>query len=417
MEKNLLYSFVLFLLMVVCPNLIHSQDYCETTFTENQFSSIQKTELKYGRASEPTGYVDSINLLMDLYYSTENTQSVQPIMFLLHGGSFITEMGNKSTMEEYARLMVSKGFVVVSVGYRTWSFILGGIPSVNNIVDVVVKSMLDLQTAIDYVVDHSGKGIFPEVDLQHMVIGGGSAGAIIANHRMYIDEKDSLPDFLAVAFENNGGLFESHSDDYAIAYGLNMSGGIFDTAWIDAGEPPLISIHGNKDSVVFYDHGLANGFIELYGSKPIDERLKSQGIESYFYTFEDGRHSDIYDNNPLYRDRLLEVLDTGLMLIQDKLCQATSIRLQPLQANVKLINTLVRQDLVVDNQEGHQMRYEILDLWGRTVQTGVLNYGKQRISFSSSVDGYFAFRVLGQTDQDRNYSRLTYQQLFFHSSQ
>src|SRR5690606_18158246 len=115
----------------------------------NQFSSIQKTELKYGRASEPTGYVDSVNLLMDLYYSTENTQSVQPIMFLMHGGSFISELGNKSTMEEYARLMVSKGFVVVSLGYRTWSFFLGGAPTQNDIVDVVVKAMLDLQTAIE----------------------------------------------------------------------------------------------------------------------------------------------------------------------------------------------------------------------------------------------------------------------------
>lgn len=416
MKKNLLNSVALLLYMLICPNLIHSQDYCEALFSENQFSSIQKTELKYGRAPEPTGYVDSVNLLMDLYYSTENTQSVQPILFLMHGGSFISELGNKSTMEEYARIMVSKGFVVVSLGYRTWSFFLGGAPTQNDIVDVVVKAMLDLQTAIEYVVDHSGKGVFPEVDLQHMIIGGGSAGAIIGNHRLYIDEKDQLPDFLATAFENNGGLFESHSDDYAIAYGLNMSGGILDTAWINAGEPPLISIHGNKDSVVFYEKGLANGFIELYGSKPMDERLKSQGIDSYFYTFEGGGHSNIYDTIPLYRDRFLEVLDTGLLLIQDKLCQATSIRPQPLQADVKLINTLVRQDLIVDNQEGRSLKYEIIDLWGRSVQTGVLNYGKQRIGFYSSVDGYFAFRVVGQAGQEGNFSRLTYQKLFYHSS-
>lgn len=417
MKKFLLYSSSVFLLLTLCPHLIHSQDYCEASFTENQFSSIQKIELKYGSAADPTGFVDSVDLFMDLYYSTENTQAVQPIMFLLHGGSYIAELGNKSSMEEIARLMVSKGFVVVSVGYRTWSLSVGGIPLKSDIVDVAVKAMLDLQTAIDYVVSHSGKDNFPEVDLQNMVMGGGSAGAITIIHRLYIDDQDSLPDFLATAFENNGGLFESQSDDYSIAYGLNMSGGILDTAWIDAGEPPLISTHGDKDSVVFYDHGLANGFIELYGSKSIDERLESQGIDSYLYTFKGGGHSNIYENIPLYRDPLLKVLDTGLMLIQDKLCQATNSRFEPLQANVILINTLVHQDLVVDNQEGQQMKYEIIDLWGRSVQTGILNSGRQRIGFSSPVDGYFAFRVLGQAGGDRNFSKLSYQQLFYHSSQ
>lgn len=403
-------SLCIFLFLVVIPHIGFSQDYCNSDFTSNDFSAIQKVELKYGRASEPTGYVDSVDLLMDLYYSTENTNGVQPMMFLLHGGSFITELGNKSGMEEIARLMVSKGFVVASIGYRTWSILLGGTPSKDDIVDVVVKAMLDLQTSIDYVVDASGKGDFPEVDLQHMVIGGGSAGAVTINHRLYVDAQDSLPDFLATAFENNGGLFERDSEDYEIVYGLNMSGGIFDTAWIDAGEPPLISIHGDKDSVVFYDHGLASGVIDLYGSKPIDERLTEQGIDSYLYTFAGGGHSNIYDDIPLYRDPLLKVLDTGLMMIQDKLCLTTSNSLTIVQADVKLVNTLVDQDLIVENNENESMRYEIIDMRGRSMQSGVLHQGRHRISLTAPVSGYFAFRVYGKSGGDRS----AYQQLFFY---
>src|SRR5690606_37528266 len=160
-----------------------------------------------------------------------NMQEVQPMMILLHGGSFITELGDKSGMEEISRLMASKGFVVASVGYRTWSYSKAGLPNEEHLIDVIVKAMFDLQTAIEYVVRENGQGDFPQVDVQNLVIGGGSAGAIVALHRLYIDPEDTLPDFLTQAFEQNGGLFETDSDEYSITYGLNMSGGIYDTAW------------------------------------------------------------------------------------------------------------------------------------------------------------------------------------------
>lgn len=402
----------IFLLLAFSSSLF-SQDYCENTFTDNEFSSIVKTEIQYGRAKAPPNNfnIDSVNLLMDLYYSEENTNTVQPIMFLLHGGTFIAELGDKSSMEEIARHMVSKGFVVVSVGYRTWSFLLGGAPTENDIVDIVVKAILDLQTSIDFVVEASGKGDFPEVDLQNMIIGGGSAGAITINHRLYIDAQDSLPEFLSDAFENNGGLFDGESDDYEIVYGLNMSGGIYDTAWIDAGEPPLISIHGDLDSVVYYNRGLAAGFIELYGSQPIDERLREKGIDSYFYTFKGGGHSNIYADEAVYRDPLLNVLDTGLMKIQNAICLTSNTSMAIVQANVKLVNTLVQYDLLVENNESTSMMYEIIDLWGRRVQSGKLARGDQQISFTASAPGYYAFRSFGKSGQEQTlYNKLFYYQ-------
>lgn len=386
-----------------------SQDYCDAIFTDNEFTSIQKVEMKYARSSEPTGYVDSIDLYLDLYYSTENTQEVQPMMILLHGGSFITELGDKSGMEEISRLMVEKGFVVASIDYTTWSFLLGGTPTENEIIDVVVKAILNLESAIEFVVEMNGQGEFPQVDVDNIVIGGGSAGAITALHRLYIDEEDELPDFLATAFENNGGVFESESNEFRIAYGINLSGGIWDTAWIDPDEPPLISVHGDRDSTVYYDQGRANGFIELYGSKPIDERLISQGIESYFYTFQGGGHSNIYGPDPLYREPLIQVLDTGLMMIHDQFCLRTNTSLDLQLADVKLINTLVQQDLRIVNQEAMNMKYHVVDMWGRIVQSGELVRGAQRIAFRSSVSGYYALQVYSTEDGGRS----RYQQLFY----
>ena len=409
--KHIFYRYFLCGLMVLTGiNYGASQDYCDALFTDNQFTSVQKVELKYGRAVEPTGYIDSIDLYLDLYYSTDNTPEIRPMMILLHGGSFITELGNKSSMEEISRLMASKGFVVASISYRTWSFLLGGVPTVANIVDVVTKAMLDLQSAIEYVVASQGQGQFPGVDVDNLIIGGGSAGAITALHRLYIDEEDDLPDFLQAAFDQNGGLFPSHSDDYNIAYGLNLSGGILDTTWIDQGEPSLISVHGTGDSTVYYEYGLANGFIELYGSKPVDERLRHQGIESYLYTFEGGGHTDIYENIPLYREPLLQVLDTALDLVHHQFCLRTSTLPDVRVADVELRNTLVQRDLIVVNDEIKKMDFQIVDMWGRTIQGGQLGYGVQRISFGGSAAGYYAFRVYSAEDGGQS----RYQQLFYY---
>src|SRR5690606_41719094 len=134
MKKFYLLLFHFFFVLILIPGIIRAQDYFETLFTDNQFASVQKVEMLYDRVEDPTGYVDSIDLYLDLYYSTENTQEVQPMMILLHGGSFITELGDKSGMEEISRLMVEKGFVVASIDYTTWSFLLGGTPRETEIV-------------------------------------------------------------------------------------------------------------------------------------------------------------------------------------------------------------------------------------------------------------------------------------------
>lgn len=395
--------------LILIPGIIRAQDYCETLFTDNQFASIQKVEMLYDRVEDPTGYYDSINLYLDLYYSTENTQEIQPMMILLHGGSFITELGNKAGMEEISRLMVAKGFVVASISYTTWSFLLGGAPTLDQIVDVVTKSMRDLQSAIEFVVEFNGQGQFPEVDMQNLVLGGASAGAVTMLHRIYIDEDNELPDFLAMAFENNGGIFPSHSEDYRIAYGLNLSGGILDTTFIDEDEPPLISVHGDLDSTVFYEFGPASGFIDLYGSKPIDERLRNQSIASYLYTFKGGGHTDIYEDIPLYRDPLLSVMDTALNLIHHDLCLRTNTLADFKIADVRLVNTLVNRDLVIENEEKQGMKYRIVDMWGRTLQIGNLGVGKQRLAFQADLPGYYALQVFSSRDGGMT----RYQQMFF----
>src|SRR5690606_4357631 len=112
MHPMIRYILLVITGIIFVPSLSFSQEYCDENFTDNEFAGIQKIEMRYVRGAEPTGYVDSVNLYLVLYYSGDNTHEIQPMMILMHGGSIISELGNKSGMEEFARMMVSKGFVV-----------------------------------------------------------------------------------------------------------------------------------------------------------------------------------------------------------------------------------------------------------------------------------------------------------------
>lgn len=389
-------SVLLLLTGVFFVHLAGAQEYCDRSFTENNFDDIQKIRMVYDTyETVVSGNVIERDLVGDLYYSAENESEVQPLMILLHGGAFITEQGDMDEMTELAEFYVHHGFVVFNMDYRTWSFFAGGYPDEADIIDVAVKAIQNLQSAILFLVEENDGSTFPVVDVQQIVLGGASAGAITVLHHLYLNEESVIPEFLATALEGNQFEFPEPSSDYSVAYGLNLSGGIFDTAWIQSGQTPLVSVHGTADGTVPYDHGLSNGVIELYGSKYIDEKLRLEGNESYLYSFAGGGHTDIY-SELVYRETLMNVLDTSLMLFQDKMCLRTSTEalLPPLE--IQLVNTLARQELILDSGEKTGMRYEIIDLQGRTVQTGFLRPGRQHINLTAAAPGYYVFRVPGK---------------------
>lgn len=386
--------FLLLTLCVVLTMPAWSQEYCDRSFWEGQYDNIGVKEVFYGSGTIADGR--KINLAMDVYFSDAHTKDFLPAVILLHGGSFIREQGEKEQLKEVGEYFASRGFVVFSINYRTWSVIRDGFPSADDILDVAVKALQDAQKAIDYVVRENDGTIFPLVDVQQLIIGGVSAGAITVNHLLYMDSGDNIPGFFQQALDRNDYVFRGDSEKYHIAYGINLSGGIIDPGWIDAGEPPLISFHGSADDVIPYEFGLASGIIELYGSKKMDERLRETGGHSYLYTFEGGGHSDIYSDQ-IYRKELLEAIDIGLDHIRAEICVRSSSPELPERDLVHLINTLVNDNLFLVNEEPGPLSYHIITAGGKTIRSGVLRPGQSRISFDGGPSGYYILYVSGHS--------------------
>jgi hypothetical protein len=91
--------------------------------------------------------------------------------------------------------------------------------------------------------------------------------------------------------EGNSGNPGYHS---GIKGAINLCGALGNAAWIDPGDPFIISMHGDQDGTVPYAHDEVTVFgrIDMYvdGSYVIDSVAKARGVNSYFYTYRNMDH-------------------------------------------------------------------------------------------------------------------------------
>ena len=69
---------------------------------------------------------------------------------------------------------------------------------------------------------------------------------------------------------------------------INLSGAVFDIDMLDAGEPALLHIHGDKDDVV----PLGSNAAGLHGSATLHTRAQSKGLKSQLEVIAGGDHID-----------------------------------------------------------------------------------------------------------------------------
>ena len=72
---------------------------------------------------------------------------------------------------------------------------------------------------------------------------------------------------------------------------INLSGLVTDLSMIEKGEPPLISIHGDRDQVV----AIGSTDTGLHGSIPIHEHASKAGLVSELHVIRGAEHNDTAD--------------------------------------------------------------------------------------------------------------------------
>ena len=270
-------------------------------------------------------------LLMDIYRPVGSPFAVHPVAVLSFGGAFIG--GDRLQLETNARDLASRGYVAACIDYRLFPFLQFGFPDNEEALDIAIKASNDVKAAIRFL-RHSGQSAANpyQIDPDQIVLGGVSAGSIAGIQAAYFDSEDYniSSDTVKMIIDANGGLSgdsglpETEGISTEVSGVVNYSGAVYQIDFLDSGEAPMVSMHGDADEVVSYvtDFVRVFGFeidLILNGSSVMHNHLTQIGIPNQLYTVPGGGHDNIYTQEQYASDR--DMFNTLMLsFVKEELC-------------------------------------------------------------------------------------------------
>ena len=219
--------------------------------------TIQK-DLVFGEATTIEGKTEK--LLLDVYAPEGDTKDQRAVMLLFHGGGF--RPGNDKTQSYIVRLsndFAQRGYVCISINYRVRT------NPKDDQKGTIKDALQDAMAGLNWIRANE-KSL--KIDAKKIIIGGGSAGGMLAVNFCYKDntvaEKWDRTGIIALI-----DLWGSPDPAY-----------MFST--IDKNDPPTIIVHGTVDKLVSYQN-----------SVKLDSTLKVNNIKHELVTIEGGEHTPV----------------------------------------------------------------------------------------------------------------------------
>jgi hypothetical protein len=129
-----------------------------------------------------------------------------------------------------------------------------------------------------------------------------------------------------------------------------MCGALAKYVWLEAGDVPMVSIHGTADGTVKYNRGIVNpgtALMYLDGSRMLHERACAVNVSSDFYTFTGAGHCP-YIGNAAY-------MDTTERFIRDFMVNQLGCNEAPLQiANAPLQQAILYASTYCDGSAANE---------------------------------------------------------------
>lgn len=343
------------------------------------------------------------NLLLDIYFPKGDTDTDRPLIIFAHGGSFVA--GDKSDIANECREFAKMGFVVASIKYR----ILNDMNDPELATDLgmvlkkeVIRSVHDMRAAIRFfrksvAEENNPYGINPKI----IIVGGASAGAILANHVTYLDEESEVPQELTAYLESQGGLEGfSGNEGYSSVPQMMLSwcGAIMDTSWIKPGDQPFLGLHNLGDAVVPNlegepDFGYMTAPVLLQGDSLIFKRTLNVGVNSRYIGYPGDGHCDFPEGwIDVVADFVHEQLcEYGLSITENKDAVAFSIFPNPAEAffNINIPNNQWEWSVSVTNMLGQTIAVENIESHQNTI----------RISSSMLDSGIYLINLISENGQ------------------
>jgi len=328
MKKLLLSSILLFFAAFSMAQL----KYVDSMYPNSGITITKKLKYAYG-ITVLTGFPKLDSMYFDLYEPTGNTDAKRPLIIFAHTGNFLPRYKNKqptgarddSATVAICKKFAQRGYVVASMSYRLgWNPIS---PDVNvrrgTIINAAYRGVQDLSACVRYFKKHIKEGGNTwKIDSTMFAVGGQGTGGYVTLAYASLDRQSEIriPKFFdfnankwmvqdsallgdingfriagttgALVTENHKG----YTSNSKVAF--NFGGMMGDTSWLEAGEMPIIAIHGIYDPFAPYNYGTVYvpgttpplTVVDASGSGDVMMRVNKLGNNSIYK----GKVKDVY---------------------------------------------------------------------------------------------------------------------------
>lgn len=398
--KKILLTFGVALALFATTQ-VSAQDCSGNRYKQAIFSEVDSVmNIEYGENFKQDG-VTNEKLFMDIYFPKGDADNNRAVILLAHGGSFIG--GDKADVAAMCRAMSKMGYVTVTINYRlinaTDPAILMNLgPGFKK---GVVRALHDMKAAIRYVRNSATLGNPYGINPNLIIVGGVSAGAIMANHVTYMDVIGKVPSDLLVYTNEQGGL-EGTSGTPGVSsvpqMNLSMCGGVLDTVWLENGDQPYYGVHTDDDSTVKNLYGQPNiGLpipVSLYGDSLMFKRTQSTDMSSKYKRYLTGGHCGFLQDPT----QLQETLDDMMGFTYHNLCETGLLNTNKIADKLyfSAYPNPTSSDLTIEIPSNQwDATVEMMDLLGKTVFTTSIPASQTiyNVNVSTMPAGVYQVRV------------------------
>ncbi len=270
---------------------VHPEVTCDSTY-----AIILESDITYAEGLTHDGVSPStfaIPLLLDVY-TPDNDSENRPVYMFIHGGGFNGGSKTANHIINMAHYFASRGWVFVSVDYRTsqnigtihtgivpqeWEDLANQFPVAEEIsrAMAIYAAQRDAKAAMRWIVANADNY---NINTDFISVGGGSAGAITAvtlGVSALEDFRDeiSLADDPTLSTTNVDQTYEIQSivDFWGGNVALEVHETIFGINPFDSNDPPLFIAHGTEDPTVLFSE--AEELVHLYDSTGVHVELNT----------------------------------------------------------------------------------------------------------------------------------------------
>ena len=347
--------------------MILSQEDCQDNrYIDNIFDVSVEYGVQYGQniSENILGSEFNQTLYMDIYEPIGDTLENRPIIFFMFGGSFISGSRDSGNMVALCNSYASKGYVAVAIDYRITPNLIFN-PTSQKAYEAVIKGIHDLKAAIRYFRMNDQEFNDYRIDSNRLFVGGVSAGAIASLNSVYINNESEALSLVSQSYLDSVGGLEGLSGNPGYdsnAHGIvNFCGAIGDSEWIEVGDVPIVSMHGDQDTTVPYSDNSVTLFgldVQVYGSYIINESMNSLGNYSLLYTYEGGGHVPFNSNNMDFE------FDFTSQFLYDIVCSDLDVELGDVNEDtvINILDVIVLVNYALGISEPSENQYLASDL-------------------------------------------------------